>query len=171
MQRRHVFWHKRFRTATFLASAVAMAWTLLLVLPFDPFDGLLSVMILGGAGTWLLLGYVLYVAVGVFGFASLSALVASVELDTGRTPNPVIMTVGLVALFAGVNASCLLLGLAGGVGGYAQSIQDVSGTTLQGILEPYLDVTRVAVVVAVVGAAVTMLGIAMASRRGERLPE
>ncbi len=162
MQRGRVLWYKRFRKAAYLAVAIAVAWTLAAILPTDPFDDLLPVMIGGGAGTWLLLGYVTYLAVGVSGFMGLSSILASVEVGEGRVPNPILMTAGIVMLFAGVTATCLLLGIAGATGGYAQTLQHTSWDQLESMLGPYVDVARVTSVVAIVGAASTLSGIAFA---------
>lgn len=165
MQPRRPVWYKRFRTAAYVAAFLAMTWTVVIILPFDPFNSLLPVMIGGGAGTWLLLGYVIYLAVGVGGFAALASLLSTVELGEGRVPNGLIMAVGLVMLFVGVTASCLLLGVAGAVGGYAQTIQHQPEASLENILVPFVDVTRVTSAVAVLGAAVVIFGIGTA--RGE----
>ncbi len=160
MEPHGAYWYRRFRAATFLCAAVAILWTLVIILPFDPFSSLLPVMIGGGAGTWFLLGYVIYLSVGVGGFAGLSAVISSLELNERRTLSPAAMGLGLVMLFAGTNATCLLLGLAGAFGGYAQSIQHLSGSSLESMLTPYVDVTRATSVVAAFGAAVTLFGIA-----------
>ncbi len=158
-------WHKRFRYAAFAAVAVAAVWTVVIILPFDPFNSLLPVMIGGGAGTWLLLGYVIYLAVGVGGLAALASLLSTVELGEGKTPNAPVMIIGLVLLFVGVTASCLLLGIAGATGGYAQTIQHQPEASLESILTPFVDITRVTSAVAVLGAAAVIFGIGTA--RGE----
>ena len=165
----HSFWYRRFRNAAYAAVGVAILWTVVIILPFDPFSNLLPIMIGGGAGTWLLLGYVIYLAVGIGGFACLASLLSTVELSEGRIPDLLVMSVGLVALFVGVTASCLLLGVAGAVGGYAQTIQHLPEGNLEAVLTPYANVARVTSAVAVIGGCATILG--MATARGQKRSE
>lgn len=133
------------------------------------YDETLPVLIGGGAGTWLLFGYLAYLAVGVAGFAGLSALMSAVEIQEGRSLNTVVMAVGLSFLFFGTTASCILLGVAGASGGYAQTVQHVTETDLESMLGPFLDVLRGTVSVAALGAAATIFG--MATAKGEKQPE
>ncbi len=169
MEQGRVYWYRRFRGATLACVAIAVAWTVAVVLPFDPFDHLLPVMIGGGAGTWLVLGYVTFLSVGVGGFAGLSSILATVELQESKSLPDLPMMLGLVTLFVGVVATCLLLGIAGAVGGYAQTVSHVSSSTLRDMLTPYVDVTRATAGVAVLGALATVFGIAAA--RGETRSE
>lgn len=154
-------WSGRFRGAYLLSVVVAIAWTVALILPFDPFSSLLPVMIGGEAGTWLLLGYVVYLSVAVGAFAGLSAVLSELEREA-RTPNSALMWVSLVTLIAGVNTSCLLLGYAGAFGGYAQTIQHLPGSEIDGMLNPFVDVIRITTATSVLGALAALLGIASA---------
>jgi hypothetical protein len=155
-----------FRLAGYLAMGISLVWTLVLALPYDD---TLPVMIGGGAGTWLLFGYLAYLAVGVAGFAALSALLSTIETQERKSLNPIVMAVGLSFLFAGVTATCLLLGAAGASGGYAQTIQHVTEGDLQSMLSPYLDPLRGTVSISAIGAATTIAG--MATAKGEKQSE
>ena len=145
-----------------MGAGVAAVWTLLVLIPVDPFDDMLSVVVAGGPGTWFAVGYLSYLAVGVAGFASLAAVIESVELGEGKALNGGMMAAGLVLLAVGVNATCLLLGLAGAQGGYAETISHVSGASLHSMLDPYVNVIRVTGGIAVVGAFASLAGIATA---------
>jgi hypothetical protein len=169
MGTQRILWYRRFRGAALLSSCVAFIWTVIIILPVDPFNSLLPVMIDGGAGTWLLLGYLLYLAVGIGGFGAVSAMLASLELDEGRVPNRFALSAGLILLLVGVNASCVLLGLAGGYGGYSQNIQHASGGSLDSLLTPFVNLTRLTTVLAVAGGVSTVLGIAVS--KGEKRSE
>ena len=153
--------------AAYCAIALAAAWTVAFILPVEPFEGLLPILIGGGPGTWLLMGYLLYVSVGVAGFSAFSSLLTTLELQEGKTPDSRLMGAGLVLLFVGVTSSCLLLGFAGGLGGYSQS--HVTGTSLTATLDPFLDVTRLTAAAAVAGAFFSVVGILRA--KTERLAE
>jgi hypothetical protein len=155
----HHPWGGRFRLAFLISAIISISWTVVLVLPFDPFNNLIAIMIGGDAGTWLLFGYLLYLCVGLGGFAGLSYVVSSIE-DEGRSPNPFAMWFSIAALIAGVNTTCLLLGYAGASGGYAQTIQHLPGTNLDQLLSPYVDVTRVSAFIAALGGLSAVVGLA-----------
>jgi hypothetical protein len=161
-------WSTRFRALFLISAVMSIIWTAVLIIPFDPFDNLLAVMIGGGAGSWLLIGYLIYLSVGLGGFAGLSFIISSIE-DEGRIPNSTAMWVALIGLLAGVNVTCLFLGYAGAYGGYAQSVQHLPGSTLDQILSPFVNVTRLTTLIATVGALAAVIG--MAASKRENKPE
>jgi hypothetical protein len=152
------FWYKRFRTAAYVTVLGSMIWTIIIVLPFVPLSYLPPIIIGGGPGTWLALGYVLYLSVGVGGFAGLSAFLFTIETYEDRTLNDRIMLSGLILLYVGVTVGSVLLGVAGAIGGYALTIQHATADAAQSLLTPYVDPITVASLVAVAGAGVSMYG-------------
>jgi hypothetical protein len=159
-----VFWYKRFRTAAYVTALGSMIWTILIVLPLVPLSYLPPIMIGGGPGTWFLLGYVVYLTVGVGGFAGLSAFLFSIETYECRILNGRIMLTGLILLYLGVTAGSILLGIAGASGGYALTIQHATMNAAQNLLSPYVDPITVACLVAVVGAVALMYGMITAAK-------
>jgi hypothetical protein len=127
-----------------------------------PFSYLPPIIVGGGPGTWLLIAYALYLAVGVGGLAALSALIFAIETYERRILNERIMMAGLALLFFGVTVGCALLGIAGAVGGYALTIQHTTVETVQNTLEVYVDPITVASLFAVVGAGVSVFGMVTA---------
>jgi hypothetical protein len=159
------FWYKRFRTAAYVTVVGSMIWTIVIVLPFVPLSYLPPIMIGGGPGTWLLLGYVLYLTVGVGGFAGLSAFLFTMETYESRTFNGRIMSTGLILLYLGVTAGSVLLGIAGAIGGYALTIQHSTVGATQSLLSPYVDPITIASLLAVAGAGVCMYGMITAKAK------
>jgi hypothetical protein len=156
------FWYKRFRNAAYITIVGSAVWTIAIVLPLMPFSYLPPIIVGGGPGTWFLLGYVLYLTVGVGGLAALSALIFAIETYEGRILNEGIMMAGLTLLFSGVTVGCVLLGVAGVVGGYALTIQHTTVETVQNTLELYVDPITLASLVAVAGAGVSVFGMVTA---------
>ena len=142
-----------------------MIWTIVIVLPFAPLSYLPPIMIGGGPGTWFLLGYVLYLAIGVGGFAGFSAFLFTIELHEGRVLDDRIMLVGLVLLCLGITAGSVLLGVAGAIGGYDFVIQHDTSNVVQGLLSPYVDPITVASFAAVAGAGISMYGMITAKAK------
>jgi len=155
-------WYRRFRGAAYAFTLGALAWTVLIVLPFAPFSYIPPIIVGGGAGTWLVLAYLLFIVVGIGGFGALSAFLTTVELHEGRTVNPSTMWPALVLLSAGVTGSCLLLGAAGALGGYASTYGTSSSIAIDGLLSPYVDPITVLTLVAVIGAALAVLSMVRA---------
>jgi hypothetical protein len=158
------FWYKRFRTAAYVTVLGSMVWTVLIVLPVVPLSYLPPIMIGGGPGIWFLLGYVLYVTVGVGGFGALSTFLLIIETHESRTLNGRIMLPGLILLYGGVTSGCILLGMAGAVGGLALTIQHTTVSDAQSLLSPYVNPITVASLVAVAGAGVSMYGMVTATK-------
>lgn len=156
------FWYKRFRNAAYATIVGSAAWTIAILLPLMPFSYLPPIIVGGGPGIWLLIGYVLYLAVGVGGLAALSALIFAIETYEGRILNERVMMAGLALLCFGVTVGCVLLGIAGAVGGYALTIQHTTVETVQNTLELYVEPITVVSLVAVAGAGVSVFGMVTA---------
>ncbi len=155
-------WFRRFRGAAYLFSMGAMAWTVAIILPFVPFSYLPPIIVGGGPGIWFLLGYVLLIVVGVGGFGVLSSFLIGVEVHEGRAVDPLLMWPALVLLSAGVAGSCLLLGVAGAVGGYASTFETSSASAIDSLLSPYVNPITTLTLIAVAGAALAVLSMARA---------
>jgi hypothetical protein len=67
MSRSRPYWYRRFRGVAYAFTIAALAWTVVVVLPWAPFSYLPPIIVGGGPGTWFILGYFLFVAVGVGG--------------------------------------------------------------------------------------------------------
>ena len=119
-------------------------------------------MVGGGAGTWFLLGYILFLTVAVIGFAGLSSLIFTIETHEQRSPNNAIMLTGFILLYAGTLAGCVLLGIAGATGGYLIVIQHSTVEAAQSILSQYVNPITTASSVAVAGTGFTIYGAATA---------
>ena len=139
-----------------------MLWTVSAVLPLAPFSYLPPIIVGGGPGNWFLLGYILYLSVGVGGFAAFSAFLFEIETYEGRTLHDGVMLLGLVMLFGGVTVGCVLLGVAGAVGGYALTIRHTSSA--QSLLSFYVNPITAASMIAVAGAGVSLYGITTAAK-------
>lgn len=158
------FWYRRFRNAAYVTVLGWIVWTLAIVLPVAPFSYLPPIMIGGGPGTWFLLGYILYVTVGVGGFAGLSAFLFAIETYERRTLNETVMLIGFVLLYLGLNLGCILLGVAGAMGGYALTIEHNTVTSAQNILSVYVDPITAAVFVAAAGVVLSIYGMVTAAK-------
>jgi hypothetical protein len=131
-------------------------------LPIRPFSYLPPIVVSGGPGVWLALGYVLFIVIGVGGFGALSAFLTTVELHEGRSIDPRTMWPALVLLSIGVPGSCLLLALAGALGGYASTFETSSGSSIDSLLSPYVDPITTLTLLAVIGAALAVLSLVRA---------
>jgi hypothetical protein len=119
-------------------------------------------MVGGGAGTWVLVGYLLFATVAVGGFAGISSLIFVIEAHELRRLNYGAMLPGFILLYGGTLAGCLLLGLAGASGGYAAVIQQSTVNATQNILSPYVNPITAASSFAVAGTAFTIYGMVTA---------
>ena len=160
-----MLWYKRFRAAAFFSAAALMVLTVLIVLPFRPFSYLPPIMVSGGPGVWLLLGYVLYVAVGFGGFGIFSTMLFAAETHEGLRPNRGVMTLGFILLVAGVTLSCWLLVLAGSLGGYSSSIQGGTTQAVDAVLSPFVYPITLTALASVLGAGLLILGMTGAKAR------
>jgi len=155
-------WYRRYRGAAYLSLFAALIWTIVMVLPFQPFSYLPPIIVGGGAGIWLALAYVLFVVAGVGGFGALSAFLTTVELHEGRSIDDRLMWPAIVLLSVGISGSCLLLGVAGAVGGYASTFGTSSASSIDSMLSPYVDPITVLTIFAVIGAALAVLSMVRA---------
>ena len=162
IDRRKPLWYRRYRGAAYLATLATLVWTLVMVIPSHPFSYIPPIIVGGGPGVWLVLAYLLFIMVGIGGFGSLSAFLTTVELHEGRTIDPRMMWPALVLLSIGVTGSCLLLAVAGAVGGYAATFETSSGASIDSLLSPYVNPITVLVLIAVVGACLAVVSMARA---------
>jgi hypothetical protein len=68
----------------------------------------------------------------------------------------------LILLAIGVSGSCLLLALAGAVGGYAATFETTSAQSIDNLLSPYVDPITTLTLIAVFGAALAVLSMVRA---------
>ena len=131
-------------------------------MPYAPFSYLPPIIVNGGPGIWLVLAYVLFIVVGIGGFGVLSSFLTTVELDERRTVDSRTMWPALVLLSVGVAGSCLLLAVAGAVGGYAATFGTSGSQSIDALLLPYVDPITTLTLVAVIGAALAVLSMVRA---------
>ncbi len=155
-------WYRRYRGAAYVSTLVALAWTVAIVLPFEPFSYLPPIIVGGGPGIWFVLGYVLFIVVGIGGFGALSAFLTTVELHENRRANSWIMWPALILLVIGVSGSCLLLAVAGAVGGYASTFGTSSAQSIHDLLTPYVNPITDLTLIAVIGAGLAVLSMVRA---------
>jgi len=155
-------WYRRYRGAAYLSAFAALVWTVVIVLPFAPFSYLPPIVVGGGPGIWLVLGYMLFIVVGIGGFGCLSAFLTTVELHENRTIDPRTMWPALFLLSIGVVGSCLLLAVAGAVGGYASTYGTSSAQSIHDMLLPYVNPIIALTLIAVAGAALAVLSMVRA---------
>ncbi|HYC11743.1 MAG TPA: hypothetical protein VEC02_03680 [Nitrososphaerales archaeon] len=134
----------------------SLVWTAFVILPFAPFSYLPAIMIGGGPGSWFFLAYVLYLSIGVGGVGGLSSFAYTVEAHEGRLIDSRVMSIAFVLLGFGITASCILLAIAGALGGYVNNIEGVTETTVQSLLSPYVYPITATVLLALVGAALAI---------------
>jgi len=152
-----LLWYKAFRRATYAGLTGALVWTVLLVLPFEPFSHLLPIVEHGGPGTWFLLAYLLFLIIALAGFGVLTSLLYTIEMQEKRVPNQSIMLSGYALLIVGVFSSCLLLALGGALGGYAQTVNNDPQSQVQSILSVYVYPITTTALLTVLGAALTLV--------------
>lgn len=159
---RKPFWYRRYRAAAYISTLGALVWTLIIVLPFEPFSYLPPIIAGGGPGTWFVLAYVLFVVAGIGGFGSISGILTTVEVQESRVIDASLMWPALALMSVGVAGSCILLGVAGAVGGYAGTFQESSTNAIHDLLAPYVNPITTLVIIAVVGAALAVLSMVRA---------
>jgi len=155
-------WYRRYRGAAYLSLFAALVWTIVIVLPFRPFSYLPPMIVGGGPGIWFALSYVLFIVAGVGGLGALSAFLTTVELHEGRSIDDRVMWPAILLLSVGIPGSCLLLGVAGAVGGYASTFGTSSASSIDSTLSPYVDPITVMTVMAAIGAALAVLSMVRA---------
>ena len=160
--RKEVSWYHRFRMAAVTAGVGAVLWTILMIIPAPPFSSALPILVGGGPGTWLLLGYVLYVVAGFCSLAGMSALLLPYGEGDSGSPSDSLLTVGLGLYYVGVTATSLMLGLAGYAGGYASTISRLPEQSIESLLAPFVWPVTVAVLAACAGALIILATMARA---------
>ena len=155
-------WYRRYRGAAYLSTLAALVWTVVIVLPFVPFSYLPPIIVGGGPGIWLVLGYMLFIVVGIGGFGALSAFLTTVELVENRTIDARTMWPALILLSVGVVGTCLLLAVAGVVGGYASTYGTSSAQSIHDMLTAYVNPSILLTLIAVAGAALAVLSMVRA---------
>jgi heme/copper-type cytochrome/quinol oxidase subunit 1 len=158
-------WHPLFREASYTAGVGAVIWTLVIILPVQPFASIPPIIAGGGPGTWFVLAYLLYILAGFVGLSVLSSMVYFREVVDSRKLSDGMMSVGLVLFYGGVTITCLLLGIAGYRGGYAITISSLPVTSVEAVLLPYVDSITIGALVACVGALVLFSNVILAPRR------
>lgn len=133
-----VLWYRIFRNAAYANAIVSVLWTILLIIPFEPFTYLLVVVERGGPGTWFLVAYFLYIIVGSVGFAVISSLLYTIEVQEKRSISEKAMYLGFFLTYTGVLASSIMLGIAGALGGYAMYFADYPEQMIVGLLSSYV---------------------------------
>ena len=155
-------WYRRYRGAAYFWTLAALVWTVVIVLPFEPFSYLPPIIVGGGPGIWFVLAYVLLMVVGVGGFGAISAFLTTVELHENRAVDPRTMWPALVFLSLGLGGSCLLLAVAGATGGYESTIQASSAQSIRDLLSQYVNPITTLVLLTVIGAALAVLSMVRA---------
>ena len=74
------------------------------------------------------------------------------------------MLVGFSLLFTGMTVSCILLGVAGAMGGYALTIQHSTVNNAQSLLTPYVNPITAFTLIGVAGAVFSIFGMITASK-------
>jgi hypothetical protein len=156
------YWYRRFRGAAYVSTLAALVWTLVIVLPFEPFSYLPPIVVGGGAGAWFVLAYVLFIVTGIGGFGIISGFLTTEELHEGRTIDDRVMWPAFLFMCVGIAGSCILLGAAGAVGGYAATFQGSSTDAIHNLLSPYVNPITTLVIIAVIGAALAVLSMVRA---------
>lgn len=159
---RGALWYRRYRGAAYVNTLAALVWTAIIVMPFDPFRFLPPIMVGGGPGLWFVLAYVLYIVVGIGGFGALSAFLTTVELHENRLVDSRTMWPALGMLSVGMTGTCLLLAVAGAVGGYASVYGTSTANSIDALLSPYVYPITSMVLITVVGATLAVLSMARA---------
>ena len=162
IDRRKPLWYRRYRGAAYLSTLATLVWTVTMIIPYPPFSYIPPIIVGGGPGIWLVLAYLLFIIVGVGGFGALSAFLTTVELHENRAIDPRTMWPALILLSIGVTGSCLLLAVAGAVGGYAATFETSSGSSIDSLLSPYVNPITAFVLLAVVGACLAVVSMARA---------
>ncbi|MDG6927777.1 MAG: hypothetical protein JRN26_03160 [Nitrososphaerota archaeon] len=133
-----VLWYQIFRNAAYTNAIVSVIWTVLLIIPFEPFTYLLVVVERGGPGTWFLVAYFLYIVVGSVGFAVISSLLYTIEVQEKRGISAKAMLLGFSFTYVGVVASSIMLGVAGALGGYAMYFANYPEVRIVSLLSSYV---------------------------------
>ena len=171
-------WTKRFMAASVVQGAVVVGLTLFLVLGQLYLKPEVSrVMAAGGAGTWLTLGYVMYILVGVLGVAVSSLFYHYLEVIMAKRLQGISNLLGwihLVLMNAGTAAAMGMLMYAGYLGGASMLPANVGGRGFDAgqaheLLGPFTEPISLAILVLLAGVMAGGLGFLLTYRRPAKL--
>lgn len=148
--------YKLFRDASIVNLNIWIIWTLIIVLPFEPFTILLRILVGGGPAVWFLIAYLLYVIVGYGGFAGLSYFYCFIEEKSEIEINHKFVMTGFYLLFLGVNVTLIILAVAGAIGGYYLNIVHAPVEYVRNILEPVVNPIRMLSLITIIGALISL---------------
>ncbi|MEM3832229.1 MAG: hypothetical protein QW128_01335 [Thermoprotei archaeon] len=151
--------YKRFTTLAIINSIIAVFWTLLFILPINLSQTLQRILVGGGPGVWLIIGYILFIAIGCLGFIGLAVITLNINQPT-RIMN-FLLSIGIVMLYVGTLGSTLGLGIAGSLGGYSSTILHEPTSVTASILEPLVTPIQIFSLIAIIGALILMIGFLM----------
>lgn len=156
-------WHERLRLVAYLNAMVVMAWTVVIVLPIEPFSYVLVIIERGGPGTWFLLAYLIFILIGAIGFGALSTIAYIIEFSEKRRLPASLAAIGFALAYSGTMASCLLLAYAGLLGGYELYVANISVVSVARTLNAFVAPSAIAVILAVAGYAALIASLMKAS--------
>ena len=151
--------HKMFRNASILNIFISILWTLIIILPFEPFTILLRIIVGGGPGVWFLLAYLLHIAIGFGGFMALSFAYYLIEERLKIHVNGRVIDLGFYVLLVGVNVTLITLAIAGAIGGYYLNILHAPVEDVRNILEPMVNPLRILCFITITGALICLIPI------------
>jgi len=169
----HSKWTSRFIWAAIVEGILAVGWTLFIVNPYAH-PAASMVIASGSAGTWLLTGYALFLAIGVVAVAVSGLFYFYIEGIMGKVysgVSSVFAWLHLVLMNVGVAGATFLLMYGGYLGGAALLPTSEGGGGLQAlqvhiqILQYYVNPTFYFIVVAVVGVLFGGLGYLVVSMK------
>lgn len=147
-----------YRRAASYNAVVSCIWTIILSLPMEPFNTLPRIMVGGGPGIWLVMAYVLMIAVGVCGFIGLSYIFSSCQPMTVKAA-PIrthLAIAGFFLTYFGMIGALAILAYAGAVGGYADTILSLPAEQVRPLLQPLLMPARILSSTAAIGVLLTI---------------
>jgi hypothetical protein len=149
-------WSKRFGAVALINALIGIVWLLFPII----IDTRIAQTIAGGsAGTWGFLGFMLFITVGVLGFAAFASLYYIIPKATGGRVNNVLAWFHLALMEIGTVIGTALLGYAGYIGGTTILEETAKGTAARQI--PGLVHQKIGFVVQPIGiiALVTSVGV------------
>ncbi len=165
-------WAGRFIWASVVQGVLAVAWTLFIVNPWTV-PAAAMVIASGSAGTWLTVGYTLYVMIGVVAVAVTAVFYMYIERILGRVyqgATNYLAWVHLILMNAGVIGATWLMMVGGYLGGAALLPVKSGGLGWNGgqvhenILQYYTEPVFVFVLLAIAGVMAGGLGYLLSAR-------
>ncbi|MGB9729451.1 MAG: hypothetical protein ACPL1B_06210 [Thermoprotei archaeon] len=147
--------YRRFIKLAIINSIIAIFWTLLFILPISLSQTLQRILVGGGPGVWLIIGYVLFILIGCLGFVGLSIIVLSINQLTRIMS--FLLNIGMSMFYVGTLGSTLGLGIAGSLGGYSSTILHEPVSSTASILEPFVIPIQLFSLIAIIGALILMI--------------